>query len=81
MHMKLESISLPENETLSMVSKYRFDSESVEKMISEATYFSEQYRMRQEQREYEEMNYDAICRRLSDLSTLELLKRLFLILK
>lgn len=76
-HMKLSSISLPESETFSMVSKYRFDNENTEKMISEAERYSEEFRMRQEQKEYEEMNYDAIYRRLYELSTIELLKRLF----
>lgn len=75
-HMKLKTLSLSENQTLSMVNKYRFDRENTEKMINEAEYFSEQYRINQEQREYEEMNYDAIYRHLSDLSTLELLKKL-----
>ena len=37
----------------------------------------EQKIIRQEQKEYEEMNYDAIYRRLYELSTIELLKRLF----
>lgn len=76
-HMKLSSISLPENETLSMISKYHFDMESTEKMISEAERYSEEFRIQQEQKEYEEMNYDAIYRRLYELSTIELLKRLF----
>ena len=33
--------------------------------------------MKKKQKEYEEMNYDAISRRMSRLSTIELLKELF----
>lgn len=76
-HMKLSTISLPESETLSMISRYRFDDENTEQMISEAERYSEEFRIKQEQKEYEEMNYDAICRRLYELSMLELLKKLF----
>lgn len=50
------------------------------KMLREAELRSEKYHMLKEQKEYEEMNYSAICRRLSNLSTLELLRRLHNIL-
>ncbi len=76
-HMKLKKISLPENETLSMYKRYRFDSDSSQKMIEEAQKMYEEYNMQQEQKEYEEMNYSAIYRRLSaKYSTWELLKQL-----
>lgn len=76
-HLKLTKISLPENETLSMYKRYRFDSESTQKMIEEAQRMHEEYNMRQEQKEYEEMNYSAIYRRLSSkYSTWELIKQL-----
>lgn len=77
-HMKLTKISLPENETLSMYKKYRFDSESTQQMLEEAQRMREEYDMRQEQKEYEEMNYSAIYRRLSSkYTTWELIKQLF----
>ncbi len=49
-------------------------------MLEDAQRQSEHYRMMIEQKEYEEMNYDAIRRRLDNLSTLELIKRLFNVL-
>lgn len=79
-HMKLKKISLSENESLSMLKGYKFDEESTRKMLDEAQRQSEQYRIMKEQKEYEEMNYDAICRRLNNLSTLELIKRLYHVL-
>lgn len=75
-HMKLTSISLPENETLSMFERYRFDTESTQKMLDNSQRISEEYIIQKEQKEYEEMNIDAIYRRMSRLSTLELLKEL-----
>ena len=38
---------------------------------------NEEYDMKKEQKEYEEMDYNAICRRMSKLSTIELLKEIF----
>lgn len=76
-HMKLTSISISDNETLSMYKRYRFDEESTRKMIEESERISEEYEMAKEQKEYEEKNYDAICRRMSRLSFVELLKELF----
>ncbi len=74
--MRLNTLNLPKNESLSMIQKYYFDEESTKKMLREAELRSEEYHMLKEQKEYEEMNYSAICRRLSNLSTLELLRRL-----
>ena len=37
----------------------------------------EELKMEKEQKEYEEMNYSAICRRLSKMSKWELVKELF----
>ncbi len=79
-HMKLKSITLPEDESFNMMKKYKFDEESTKKMLEDAQRQSEHYRMMIEQKEYEEMNYDAIRRRLDNLSTLELIKRLFNVL-
>ena len=76
-HMKLTSITLPENETLSMYKKYRFDEENTKKMLEEAQRMSEEYEMKKKQKEYEEMNYNAICRRMSKLNTIGLLKEIF----
>ena len=80
-HMKLEKIELPESETASMLKRYRFDENGTEEMIQEIDRFSEEFDIRQEQKEYEEMNYSAIVRRLSKLSTKELLARLWESLK
>lgn len=76
-HMKLTKISLSDNETLSMYNRYRFDEESTRKMLEDSQRMSEEYDLKKEQKEYEEKNYDAICRRMSKLSNLELLKELF----
>ncbi len=71
------SVSLPSNETLSMYKRYRFDCESAQQMLEESQKSIEEYKIRQEQKEYEEMNYYALYRRLSTLSILELVKQLF----
>lgn len=76
-YTKLTKMSLPSNETLSMFKRYRFDSESAKQMLEESQKSIEEYRIRQEQKEYEEMNYSALYRRFSTLSILELLKQLF----
>lgn len=76
-HMKLTTISLSENETLSMYNRYRFDEKSTKMMLKQSQQMSEEYDMKKKQKEYEEMNYDAISRRMSRLSTIELLKELF----
>lgn len=76
-HMKLTKISLPENETMSMMNRYRFDEESTKKMLLDAQNSMEELRRQQEQKEYEEMNFTAICNRLSRMSKWELLKELF----
>lgn len=76
-HMKLTTISLSENETLSMYNRYKFDKKSTKMMLEQSQRMSEEYDMEKEQREYEEMNYDAISRRMSRLNTIELLKELF----
>lgn len=75
-HMKLTSISLSDNETLSMYKRYRFDEESTKKMIEDSQRMSYEFDKEKERREYEEMNLDAICNRLSRLSTFELLKEI-----
>ena len=75
--MKLTTISLSENETLSMYNRYKFDEKSTKMMIEQSQQMSEEYDMKKEQKEYEEMNYDAISRRMSRLNTIELLKELF----
>lgn len=74
---KLSKLTLPPNETLSMFGRYRFDSESAKQMLEESQKSIEEYRIKQEQKEYEEMNYSALYRRLSTLSILELIKQLF----
>lgn len=76
-HMKLTKISLPENETVSMMNRYRFDEESAREMVFNAQISMEKLIMEQEQKEYEEMNFSAICNRLSRKRKLELLKELF----
>lgn len=75
--MKLTKISLPENETLSMIKRYRFDDENTQKMLLDVQKAMEELKMEREQKEYEEMNYSAICRRLSKMSKWELMKELF----
>ena len=75
--MKLTTISLSENETLSTYNRYKFDEKSTKMMIEQSQQMSEEYDMKKEQKEYEEMNYDAISRRMSRLNTIELLKELF----
>lgn len=77
MHMNLTSISLPENETETMLKRYRFDNESTLQMIDNSQKTIEEYKIKQEQKEYEEMNYSAICRRLLKCSSLELVIQLF----
>lgn len=77
MHMKLSKISLPKNETLSMLERYRFDEKSTRMMLLDAQRRMEELKMQQEQKEYEEMNLSAICRRLSTMSKWELIKELF----
>jgi len=74
--VKIQRISVPDDEVFDMAKRYRFDDESAQRMISEAQRLTEEYEMAKEQKEYEEMNYEAICQRLSELSTKELLKRL-----
>lgn len=81
MHMKLQTINIPEDEVFDMIKRYKFDSESTQRMLSEAQRLSEEYKFAKEQKEYEEMNYEAICRRMSELSTPELIKRLLRRLK
>lgn len=76
-HMKLTKISLPENEILSMMNRYRFDEESTKKMLMDAQISMEELKMQQEQKEYEELNFSAICSRLSRMSKWELIKELF----
>lgn len=76
-HMKVTNITISDNETLSMYNRYRFDEESTKKMIEDSQRMSEEYEMAKEQREYEEMNIDAICNRMSRLNIFELFKELF----
>lgn len=76
-HMKITNITISDNETLSMYNRYRFDEESTKKMIENSQRMSEEYEMAKEQREYEEMNIDAICERMSTLNIFELFKELF----
>lgn len=76
-HMKLTKITISDNETLSMYKRYRFDEKSTKQMIEDSRRMSEEYEMAKEQREYEEMNVDAICRRMSRLSIFELFMELF----
>lgn len=77
MHMKLTTISLPENETLSMFKRYRFDEESTQKMLEDSQRMSDEYDMAKELKEYDEMDFDAIYRRMSKLKAIDLLKELF----
>lgn len=76
-HMRITNITISDNETLSMYNRYRFDEESTKKMIENSQRMSEEYEMAKEQREYEEMNIDAICERMSTLNIFELFKELF----
>lgn len=76
-HMKLTKITISDNETLSMYKRYRFDEESTKQMIEDSQRMSDEYEMAKEQKEYEEMNIDAICRRMSRLNIFELFKELF----
>ena len=76
-HMKITNITISDNETLSMYNRYRFDEESTKKMIEDSQRMSEEYEMAKEQREYEEMNIDAICGRMSGLNIFGLFKELF----
>lgn len=73
-HMKLQTLSISENETLSMLKRYRFDVESTQKMVDEAQRITEDLKIKQEQKEYEEMNYEAIYRRLNNYSMFKLFK-------
>lgn len=76
-HMKLTKITISDNETLSMYNRYRFDEESTKQMIEDSQRMSDEYEMEKEQKEYEEMNIDAICRRMSRLNIFELFMELF----
>lgn len=77
-HMKLTKLNLPENETQTMLERYRFDEEGTSKIISEIEKSIEEINIAQEQKEYEEMNYCAICKRMYKYSILELLQELAL---
>lgn len=76
-HMKLTSISFSENETLSMYESYRFDEESTRKMLEESERMSEEYDRQKREQEYRDKDYDAIFRRMSRLSTIDLIKEIF----
>lgn len=76
-HMKLTSLTLSENETLSMYNRYRFDEENTKRMIDDSQRMSKEYDDAKRQREYAERDFDAIYERLSRMSKWELIKELF----
>ena len=69
---KLNTLYLSDNETLSMVERYKFDLVSSQKMSNDAQMFIDELNILQEQKEYEEMNYYAIYRRMSKYSIMEI---------
>lgn len=74
--MKLKRISLSDNETQTMLERYRFDEESALKILNDIEKITEELNIIQEQKEYEEMNYQAICKRMAEYSVIELLQQL-----
>lgn len=75
--IKLNELYLSENETLSMVKRYKFDQDSVQEILKDVQKTIDELNILQEQKEYEEMNYYAIYRRMSQYSIFEVIKILF----
>ncbi|MDO4305089.1 MAG: hypothetical protein Q4D94_14375 [Bacillota bacterium] len=71
--IELDNLSISDNETLSMVERYKFDSKSAKEMSANAQKVIDELNMLQEQKEYEEMNYYAIYRRMSRYKLLEII--------
>lgn len=69
---KLNKLHLSENETLSMINRYKFDEQSSQKMLNDAQMTIDELNILQEQKEYEEMNYYAIYRRMAKYSIIEI---------
>ena len=76
-NMELTSVFFDDNETISMYKKYRFDEENTQKMINESQRISEEYDIRKIKKEYENKNCNAIYRRMSRLSFIDLVKEIF----
>lgn len=75
-HMKLTKITIIENESLSMLERYTFDEEETLEILREVQKNMEMLNLEREQKEYEEMNYMAICKRMYRYSIFELFKQL-----
>lgn len=70
---KLNTLHLSDNETLSMINRYKFDEKSSLKMQNDAQRSIDEQNILQEQKEYEEMNYYAIYRRMAKYSIIQIL--------
>lgn len=69
---RLDNLHLSENETLSMINRYKFDEISSKKMSDDAQMSINEFNILEEQKEYEEMNYYAIYRRMAKYSIVEI---------
>lgn len=74
--MRLTKIKLADNETLSMLERYNFESTYANKKLNEIQKDMDELQIQMEQKEYEEMNYTAICKKMYNYSTLELIKQI-----
>lgn len=73
--MRLTKIELSDNETLSMLQRYNFESTYANKKLDEIQKDMDELQMRMDQKEYEEMNYTAICKKMYNYSTFELIQQ------
>lgn len=75
-HMKLNTIELSDNETLSMLKRYNFNDDYAVDLLEDIQKNMDELCIKQEQKEYEEMNYSAICKKLYNRSTWDLVKQI-----
>ena len=75
-HIKLTKIELNDDETSSMLARYNFDPSYADMKLAEIQRDMDELQIQIEQKNYEEMNYTAICKRLYNYSTFELLQQL-----
>lgn len=75
LHMRLSKIELSDNETLSMLQRYNFESTYANKKLDEIQKDMDELQMQMEQKEYEEMNYTAICKKMYNYSIFELIQQ------
>lgn len=75
-HLKLNNIKINENESLSMLDRYDFDEETIRNIIVQIDLDMQKLKLEQEQKEYEEMNYISLYKRMNRYSIGELLGQL-----